>query len=434
VAGKEKIIILWLRRDLRLRDNVALNHALDSNHPVLPIFIFDTEILDKLSNKKDVRVQFIHDKVTALKKELEDHESSLWIFHGTSEKAIQELIKKYDVKAVYANRDYEPAAINRDDRVSELLAEQDINFHLFKDQVIFEGHEVLSQENKPYKVFTPYRRTWLEKYRSDSIKIDDRIDFNRFLRTSSFPTLSLDDIGFEENNEIKIPSSEIDHDKISKYDERRNFPGIDGTTRLGIHLRFGTISIRKLVETAQKLNDTYLNELIWREFYSAVLQNFPYVVDQPFKKKYSGLKWRNNEAEFKKWCQGETGFPIVDAAMREINSTGYMHNRARMIVASFLTKHLLIDWRWGEAYFAEKLLDYELASNNGGWQWAAGTGTDAQPYFRVFNPESQAEKFDPEQKYIKKWVPEFGSGTYPDPMVNHKMARKRAIEAYKVVV
>jgi len=430
MAQKQSIVVFWFRRDLRLDDNTALQHALDTNYPVLPVFIFDTNILDELENKKDARIEFIHQEILQIKKKLEKHNSSLAIFHDTPKNVFKHIHDKYDIKHVFANKDYEPFALQRDQEIKEFLSDQNIDLHLFKDHIIFEGKEVLKQDGTPYKVFTPFKKLWLNKFTEANLRNTDPIDFDQFIKQDPLPEKSLSDLGFE-NSEIKIPPKEPSLEIIDQYDQKRDFPAINGTTRLGIHLRFGTVSIRKMVKLANKNNQTWLNELIWREFYSAILQHFPHVTKEAFNKKYDKIPWRNDEAEFKKWCEGKTGFPIVDAGMRQLNQIGYMHNRVRMITASFLTKHLLIDWRWGEAYFANKLLDYELASNNGGWQWAAGTGTDAQPYFRVFNPESQTKKFDPKLDYIKEWVPEINSRSYPEPMVNHKQARLRAIETYK---
>lgn len=427
----QQINIFWFRRDLRLKDNTGLYYALKSDQPVLPIFIFDTNILDKLEDKADARVNFIHEQIAKLKAQLEETGSSLKIFNCTPEEAFQKLIAEYDVKEVFTNRDYEPSAIARDQAIEIFLKNNGTTFYSFKDQVIFEKEEITTGSNNPYKVFTPYSKSWREKYKQgDYSPLPDLSEHKNWHKTEPLLLPSLEDLGFEESS-IKIPNKNIDKSQLKNYDERRDYPAINGTSRLGIHLRFGTVGIRTVVKKAWDINDTWLNELIWREFYMQVLANFPHVVNQSFKKEYDAIPWNNNEDEFEKWCEGKTGYPIVDAGMRELNETGYMHNRVRMVVASFLTKHLLIDWRWGEAYFAQKLLDYELASNNGGWQWAAGTGTDAQPYFRVFNPQSQTEKFDPELKYIKKWVKEYGTKNYPKPIVEHKFARERAIDTYK---
>ncbi|MCO6357621.1 cryptochrome/photolyase family protein [Roseivirga pacifica] len=427
----QQINIFWFRRDLRLHDNTGLYYALKSDKPVLPIFIFDTQILDQLESKADARVNFIHDQIKQLKAQLEEHESSIKIFNTNPLEAFKSLTETYDISEVYTNRDYEPQAIARDQETEVFLKKNGIGFYTFKDQVIFEKEEITTATGSPYKVFTPYSRSWREKYKAgDYSPLPDLTNHKNWHKSKPLDLPSLDDLGFEEST-ISIPNSSINKDQLKQYDEKRDYPAINGTSRLGIHLRFGTVGIREVVQKATNINDTWLNELIWREFYMQVLANFPHVVNQAFKKEYDAIPWLNNEADFQKWCDGKTGYPIVDAGMRELNNTGYMHNRVRMVVASFLTKHLLIDWRWGEAYFTQKLLDFELASNNGGWQWAAGTGTDAQPYFRVFNPQSQTEKFDPELKYIKKWVKEYGSKDYPSPMVEHKFARQRAIDTYK---
>lgn len=429
-----KVNIFWFRRDLRLEDNTGLYYAYNQEKEVLPLFIFDTNILDALEDKHDARVSFIHQQIKQLSEKLKAFESSILVKFGKPLDVWQELLNTYDIQNVYTNRDYEPYARERDTEVKTLLNERGIQFLDFKDQVIFEKGEIVNGSGDFYKVFTPYSKVWLEKFKNTDIQtvsLDPRK--NNFFKTNPLPIPSLEDMGFSPS-EIKIPELEIDRKIIQGYDKTRNFPAVKGTTRLGIHLRFGTISVRQLALEASKLNDTYLNELIWREFYMMILYHNPHVVNKAFKPQYDQIRWRTDEEDFKKWCDGKTGYPIVDAGMRELNSTGYMHNRVRMIVASFLTKHLLIDWRWGEAYFAKKLLDFELSSNNGGWQWAAGTGTDAQPYFRVFNPESQTEKFDKELKYIKKWVPEFGTPAYPKPMVDHKFARERAINTYKTAL
>lgn len=426
----EQISVFWFRRDLRLDDNQGLYRALERSESVLPLFIFDTNILDKLENKADARVSFIHEQVHILHQQLTKKGSSLLVRYGDPEAVFKELLQSYDVKSVYTNRDYEPYAKDRDGKIEQLLRQQGIQFHSFKDQLIFEPGEILNGAGDFYKVFTPFSKVWLSKFGSEKIEEFKPMQWENLFQTSPLHFLSLEEIGFVAS-QIAIPSLTLDQELIRHYDQTRDFPAIKGTSRLGIHLRFGTISIRKLALKAAGLNPIFLNELIWREFYAMILAFNPHVVDQAFKPAYDRIPWRNNEAEFTAWCEGKTGYPLVDAGMRELNSTGYMHNRVRMVVASFLTKHLLIDWRWGEAYFAEKLLDYELASNNGGWQWAAGTGTDAQPYFRVFNPLSQQEKFDKNWKYIKKWIPEINSDKYPKPIVDHKFARQRAIDTYK---
>ncbi|TXE11039.1 cryptochrome/photolyase family protein [Algoriphagus aquimarinus] len=426
----KKVSIFWFRRDLRIEDNHGLYQALKENENVLPLFIFDKNILDKLDNKADARVEFIHDQIRQIHQELEKIGSAILVKYGDPEAIYKELLSEYAIQSVYTNRDYEPYAKSRDEKVKSLLESKEIPFHTFKDQMIFEPGEILNGSGEFYKVFTPFSKVWLSKFNSSKPEEFKPMHWKNLLQTSALGLPSLEEIGFAKS-EISIPSKTADEEIISHYNQTRDFPSQDGTSRLGIHLRFGTISIRKLAHKASELNATFLNELIWREFYMMILAYNPQVVDQAFKPAYDRIPWRNNEEEFAAWCEGKTGYPIVDAGMRELNYTGYMHNRVRMVVASFLTKHLLIDWRWGETYFAEKLLDYELASNNGGWQWAAGTGTDAQPYFRVFNPTSQQEKFDKNWKYIKKWIPEINSDKYPKPIVDHKFARQRAIDTYK---
>ncbi len=433
--NRKKVSIFWFRRDLRLYDNAGLYYALRSGFPVVPIFIFDKNILDGLEDKHDKRVQFIHNELTAMQQKLEKRKSSLSVYYGKPADVFEKIIGEYDVQSVFTNHDYEPCAIDRDNEVKKLLSENVIEFKSFKDHVIFEKDEVLKDDGKPYTVFTPYNKKWkslLTPFYAKSYPVEKY--FDNFFQQSSKKIPSLESMGFTETDK-KFPSKNPGEDLLQHYDKTRDYPGIQGTSHLGIHLRFGTISIRKLVAKAKEVNTIFLNELIWREFYSSVLWHFPHAGNhKSFKPEYDNIKWRNNEKEFERWCKGETGYPIVDAGMRELNETGYMHNRVRMIVAGFLVKDLLIDWRWGEAYFATKLLDFDLASNNGGWQWAAGCGCDAAPYFRVFNPELQTKKFDPDLKYIKKWVPEFRELTYPRPIVNHDEARKRCIRVYKEAV
>ena len=426
---KNQVTIFWFRRDYRLEDNASLFHALKSTDPVQSIFIFDTEILDKLP-KKDTRVEFIHREITRLSDELRSKGSDIDVRVGKPVEIWEQLVKDYQISTVWANRDYEPYARERDKKVYELLAKEGIPFKAKKDHVIFEKDEVVKKDGNPYTVYTPYSRLWkaiLDKFYLKPYP-SERLD--HWNKTEQLRVPSLQEIGFEPS-EIHFPDRKPNEKVIKKYDETRDIPSINGTSRLSLHLRFGTISIRKLAKEALHMNEKFLNELIWRDFYQAILWHFPQVIEENFNRKYDGIQWRNNEDEFEKWKKGKTGYPIVDAGMRELNETGFMHNRVRMITASFLTKHLLIDWRWGEAYFAEKLLDFELASNNGGWQWAAGTGVDAQPYFRIFNPYSQTDKFDKERKYINRWIPEIDTKYYPPPIVDHKFARERCLEAYK---
>lgn len=425
------ISIFWFRRDLRLFDNAGLYHALKNNTHVLPIFIFDTEILGRLENKKDRRVEFIHQQITQLQSELQKQKSTLLVLHGKPEDLFKKLLDDHSIKNVYTNHDYEPSAIERDKRIVGLLSKKNIAFHTFKDQVIFEKHEVCKDDGLPYTVFTPYMRKWKSKLSNFYLSAyPNQKYFSNFLKTTPFAIPSLQQIGFESTG-TQFLAPALDEKIISRYNELRDFPALGATSRMSLHLRFGTVSIRELARKAVQLNDQWLNELIWREFYMCILYHFPHVVNGAFKKQYNKIPWRNNEAEFKAWCEGKTGYPIVDAGMRELNTTGFMHNRVRMIVASFLVKHLLIDWRWGEAYFAEKLLDFDLSANNGGWQWAASSGCDAAPYFRVFNPYEQTKRFDPKLEYIRKWIPEFEELDYPAPIVDHKFARERVLNTFK---
>lgn len=426
----ENIAIFWFRRDLRLEDNAALWMALKSGYKVQPIFIFDRNILDLLP-KKDARVLFIHQQISRLKNELEKIGSTLRIYYSTPQEVFSSIDKEYCVKSVFTNRDYEPYAQKRDREIFELLKSKNIEFKGAKDQVIFEKDEVIKDDSKPYTVFTPYSKKWKSKLNEYHLKAyPTHKYFENFNHCQSAKNITLGEMGFEDFS-FDFSSNEIDLNIIKKYGEQRDFPSIQGTTRLSIHLRFGTVSIRSLAKIAIATNEKWLNELIWRDFYQMILYHFPHSAESSFKPQYDKVLWLNNEENFEKWKAGKTGYPIVDAGMRELNQTGFMHNRVRMIVASFLTKHLLIDWRWGEKYFAEKLLDYDLASNVGGWQWAAGSGCDAAPYFRIFNPESQTEKFDPEQIYIKKWAPEISTNLYPKPIVDHKFARERCLISYK---
>lgn len=428
----EKLSIFWFRRDLRLEDNTALYHALKGEHPVMPIFIFDSDILDSLP-KDDARLSFIWVELQKMRKTLlEKFGSSIAMFQGKPKEVFQKIISEYSVNKVYTNRDYEPYALERDASIKSILFENGIEFQDFKDQVIFEKSEVEKNSGGPYLVFTPYMKQWKKNFENIQLKaFTSEKKLQNTYQHSNLPNLNLADIGFEKSC-IEVPPYSIEEEKLNNYSKTRDIPSMEGTTQLSPHLRFGTVPYRKLVKKAiEATDDTFLSELIWREFYKAILIHFPATVNQSFKPAYDRIKWRNNEAEFDKWKEGKTGYPIVDAGMRQLNEIGWMHNRVRMIVGSFLCKHLLIDWRWGEAYFAEKLLDYDMASNLGGWQWVAGTGVDAAPYFRIFNPYTQTEKFDKDEKYIKKWVKEYRSLSYPDPIVEHKMARERCLAAYK---
>lgn len=429
---RQPINIFWFRRDLRLDDNVGLYHALKSNNPVLPIFIFDKEILDKLP-EHDARVTFIYDTLQQIRKELQNtYESSIQMIYGTPEKVFEKLIKDHNIAEVYINHDYEPYARERDEVIGSLLEKHQIPLKTFKDHVIFEKSEVVKGDGNPYLVYTPYMKRWKEKFDKTNIGIFDSKALSRnLIQEKNLPTLGLSDIGFKRSTQ-EITPYEVTPALIQNYEATRNYPAKDSTSRLGPHLRFGTVSIRKMVQKAvAEENEIFWQELIWREFFIQILWHFPQTVTRSFKPIYDRIEWRNNEEEFKLWCEGRTGYPLVDAGMRQLNETGFMHNRVRMLVGSFLCKHLLIDWRWGEAYFAEKLHDYELASNVGNWQWVAGSGVDAAPYFRIFNPTTQIEKFDKHLEYIEKWVPDLQELTYPQPMVDHKIARERCLVAYK---
>ena len=427
----KKIAVFWFRRDLRLDDNAGLYHALKSKDSVLPIFIFDKNILDKLEDKNDKRVEFIHDAILDLNTKLTELNSTIKVFYSTPEKVFKELVKEYDITTVYTNHDYEPYADERDLGVKEFLVKHKIGFKSYKDQCIFEKDEVTKDDGKPYTVFTPYSRKWKLRLTDYHVKpYPNKKYFSNFLKSDSFQIPTLKQLGFEKTD-LETPSKTISKSVVTNYKEQRDFPAIKGTSKLSAHLRFGTVSIRALAKQALVLNETWLNELIWRDFYMTILYHFPHAAKNSFKPQYDRIVWRNNETEFKAWCEGKTGFPIVDAGMRELNNTGFMHNRVRMIVASFLVKDLLIDWRWGEAYFAQKLLDFDLSANNGGWQWASGSGCDSAPYFRVFNPTEQTKKFDPKYEYIKKWIPEFNTHDYPKPIVDHAAARLRVLAVYK---
>ncbi len=426
----KKVNICWLRRDLRLSDNAALYHALQGPFSVLLLFIFDKNILENLNNKSDKRVAFIHETLLDINDAIRKYNSSILVVYDRPPHAFSEINQVYQIQGIYANHDYEPYARDRDKQVEEFAKQHQINFHTFKDQVIFEKFEVMKPDKSPYTIFTPYSKIWRQKYlECDNDSYPSEKLLSNLLKTEPWSFPSLKEIGFKEINST-VAKPEINEELIRNYSETRNIPGKEGTTRLGVHLRFGTISVRPTTQIANRLNEPWLNELIWREFFMMILYHFPSVVNHNFKRKYDDIKWRNNEKEFKCWCNGETGYPLVDAGMRQLNETGWMHNRVRMVVASFLCKHLLIDWRWGETYFAEKLLDYELSSNNGNWQWVAGTGCDAAPYFRIFNPHEQLTKFDPKLVYVKKWIKYFKPGYLPE-IVDHSFARKRALERYK---
>ena len=432
---KPEVFVMWFRRDLRLFDNAALYEALQSGFPVVPIFIFDKNILNDLEDKADRRVTFIHAALLNMQAALIKLGSSLEVYYSTPVETFQRLLTKYAIKRVFTNGDYEQYAIQRDAIIESKLKDQGVSLYTCKDQVIFEKKEIAKDDGLPYTIYTPYSKKWKAALTENVVKsYCNEKYYSNFYKQPKQTIPSLKDIGFK-TTELSFPPEELNAAIVEKYTEQRNFPAINGTSRMGVHLRFGTVSIRQLVRHAQTLNETFLNELIWREFYQMILFNFPQISEgRAFKREYDLIEWRNDKAEFKRWCEGQTGYPIVDAGMRELNATGFMHNRVRMIVASFLSKHLLIDWRWGEDYFAKKLLDFDFASNNGGWQWAAGSGCDAAPYFRVFNPALQTEKFDKDLKYIRKWIPELESFDYPAPMVVHEIARKRALDTYGKVL
>jgi len=420
------VVVFWFRRDLRLHDNAGLNSALKSGLPVLPLFIFDKTITDELE-KDDPRISFIYDSLAKINKALRKTGSSLLLMQGTPISSFVELTSRYQVKRVYFNRDYEPYAIQRDHEIKYYLTGKGIDVYNYKDQVIFEQNDVIKNDGTPYTIYTPYKNKWLQKFISQKPVLIQDLDEDQFFNHNE-PLPDLNFLGFRRSG-IKVVN--YNFSVLPTYEETRNLPAEDSTTYLSPHLRFGTVSIRQILNYLGNQYEIFRNELIWREFFMQILFHFPWTVIRNFRSKYDGIKWRNNEDEFSKWCEGETGYPMVDSGMRQLNLTGYMHNRMRMITASFLCKHLLIDWRWGEAYFAKKLLDYELSSNIGNWQWAAGTGCDAAPYFRIFNPLEQQRKYDKNYQYIKKWIPEFGTNKYPDPIIQHSFARKRALEVYK---
>lgn len=418
-------VVFWFRRDLRTNDNAGLYHALKENINIVPLFIFDT-VLPGAREREDARVQFILRTLSALRKDLETHRSGLLVLSGDPVDIFRELRPK----AVYANKDYEPYGIHRDKSVDAILRDKGSSLKTFKDHVIFEEKEIIKNDGSPYTVYTPYRNKWKEMFHPSLVRQYPSEKYLHHLKRFQPPPTPELEVTGSDQPATAFPGRDLPQRVLENYHLRRDYPALDGTSRLGVHLRFGTVSIRKLVSLGSS-HEVWLNELIWRDFYQMILSNFPHVTTRSFKPAYDRIEWRNDPADFDHWCSGTTGYPLVDAGMRELNATGFMHNRARMVTASFLTKHLLIDWRWGEAYFANKLLDFELASNNGGWQWAAGSGCDAAPYFRIFNPALQLKKFDPELTYCLKWIPELMSGSYPAPIVEHTFARARAIKTYK---
>lgn len=426
---KNKVTLFWFRRDLRLEDNHGLSRALSAGHPVLPLFIFDKNILDSLDNKQDRRVDYFHQILLQLNEILHTHHSTLHTFHGTPLEVFTELDQEYAIQAVYCNRDYEPSAIQRDSTIFHYFTQKGIPFKAFKDQVIHDKNDIVKNDGKPYTVFTAYANKWkaltgAEHYRPYLP------DYRNFHKQAPSKIYSLEEISFKKT-EVELGAPTLDASIIDNYDKFRDYPALAHTSHLSTALRFGTISIRQCVSYAIQHNTTWLNELIWREFFKQILYHFPHVVHRSFKPQYDLIEWRNNQEEYELWCTGKTGYPIVDAGMRQLNKTGFMHNRVRMVTASFLCKHLLIDWRWGEVYFAQKLLDYDLSANNGNWQWASGSGCDAAPYFRIFNPYRQTERFDKDLVYIKRWIPEYGTDSYPPPIVDHSVARDRALRVYR---
>jgi deoxyribodipyrimidine photo-lyase len=432
MTKKDKTVvnIFWMRRDLRLEDNTALFHALKTRENVLPLFIFNPDILERLEVRPDFRVNFIYKTLLGIKEALEKIGSSIYVAHGRPQDVFKKMAEEFHICSVYTNRDYEPYSVFRDIHIERLLKINKIEYYSYKDHVLFEKGELVKEDGKPYTVFTPYKNKFLEKFNKEMVRPLNTLQyFHNFIRIRPLPMMSVEMLGFEPLN-IVFPSKTLSQTLLEAYADNRDFPARNGTSKLSVHLRFGTISIRKVTALALLHSESFLSELIWRNFYSQILWFFPHVVTRAFKPIYDNIHWENNLEHFTAWCQGKTGYPMVDAGMRELNHTGFMHNRLRMVTASFLCKHLLIDWRWGEAYFAGKLNDYELASNNGGWQWAAGSGCDAAPYFRIFNPELQAKKYDPNGEYIKKWIPELGTADYPAPIIDHQFARERAIKRY----
>lgn len=431
----KEVTLFWFRRDLRLQDNAGLYYALRENKNVLPLFIFDKNILDRLEDKADRRVDFIHQALTNIHEELVKLDSALTVFYSTPEEAFKKLIKEHTIKNVYTNQDYEPYAKERDEKIKQLLEKNNIEFKTYKDQCVFEKDEVIKDDGKPYTVFTPYANKWKKKLTPFYYKAyRTKKYFKNFAKLNPEEIPTLKKIGFIKTDIVLNKKANVNNLLLQKYKQQRDFPAIEGTSKLSIYLRFGVISIRSLVQQSLLQSETWLNELIWRDFYMMILDHFPHAAFSSFKKQYDNIPWKNDKTQFKKWCEGKTGFPIVDAGMRELNATGFMHNRVRMIVSSFLIKDLLIDWRWGEAYFAQKLNDFDLSANNGGWQWAASSGCDAAPYFRVFNPTEQQKKFDPKFEYIKKWIPEIGTTKYAEPIVDHAKARLTVIALYKKVL
>ena len=430
----EKFNIFWFRRDLRLHDNRGFFEALNDNNKVIPIFIYDTNIIDKLM-KDDPRLTFIENALGGINSAMKRNRCSIATYRGTPKAVFKKIIKDFPIDQVYTNHDYEPYASQRDADIKKMLSAEGIIFKTYKDQVIFEKNEVTKDDGKPYVVYTPYSRKWMQKFEAEGVThYPSENHLDNLFSHERLPQVTLEEMGFKKST-LQPQDPKFDNELIDQYEATRNYPAQDSTSRLGVHLRFGTQSIRTLVSrSAERKNPTFLKELIWREFFMQILWHFPHTSQKSFKQQYDRIKWRNNEEEFDRWCNGMTGYPLVDAGMRQLNKTGFMHNRVRMLTTSFLCKHLLIDWRWGEAYFAQKLFDYEMASNVGNWQWAAGSGVDAAPYFRIFNPHQQIQKFDNNHTYIKNWVKDLNAPTYPLPIVEHKLARERCLATYKTAL
>jgi deoxyribodipyrimidine photo-lyase len=437
--------LFWFRRDLRLDDNTALNELLENikfdpkNSPqvVLPIFIFDTQILNQLKNPLDRRVQFILKTIQELKVQLQAQGTDLRVYHGNPVELIPQITQEFKIQSIYCNEDYDPYSRQRDSVVSDYCKKNGIQFLCFKDHVIFAKSEILNLKGLPYSIYTPYKKAWLEKFKTHFLtlkksKLSEVQIASAFIKTAPIPLPPSLPKEYFEIGDFKFPEINVPKKTIENYHLTRDIPSLlDGTSHLGIHLRFGTISVRKLIEKSGFLNEVFLSELIWREFFMQILWHYPQVVKKSFRPEYENIKWRQSKEDFERWSQGQTGFPMIDAGIRELLATGHMHNRVRMLVASFFSKNLLHHWYQGERFFAEHLLDYELAANNGNWQWAAGCGCDAAPYFRIFNPETQRTKFDPQDLYISKWVPEWKTLRYPNPMIDLKQSHHRALEVYK---
>ncbi len=432
----EPLSIVWLRRDLRLHDNAALYYALKSGRPVLVVFVFDRLILDVLEDRRDRRVEFIYKEIHKLQDQLTGMGSSLIARYGRPIDVLKSIIEEYNVAEVFTNHDYELYAKERDAVVKAMLAERGIGFQTSKDQAIFDLDEVMTGAGKPYTIFGAYSRNWVGKLNEFYLKsYPTEKYFANFYKTSpppgperGIPTLG--EMNFEPLGE-NYPVPAVDEAFLWEYEKMRDYPARTGTSELGIHLRFGTISIRDLVRQARAISERFMTELAWRDFYFQILEHFPHVEKHAFRRQYEHLPFLNQPEDIERWKTGQTGYPFVDAGMRQLNQTGWMHNRARLITASFCVKHLLIDWRIGENYFGAKLRDYDLAANIGNWQWVAGTGNDPAPYFRVFSPDTQMKKFDPKLEYVRKWVPEYGTPDYVKPMIDHDFARQRAVETYK---